>query len=128
MSDGPPDVALVGPEWPSRALLRAQLVEDGYSVVATDTWPIPRQYLRRGMKPRLVVVDLHGLPDPDTVLDELGVVLAPDRGLVVTALGSLEADQVRHRGFHVVPRPTTVGEIVAAVARLLRTHPDAEQP
>lgn len=32
----PPDIVLLGPEWPERALLRAQLVEEGHDVVAID--------------------------------------------------------------------------------------------
>ena len=32
---------LLAPEWPERALLRAQLIEEGYEVVAVDAWPIP---------------------------------------------------------------------------------------
>jgi hypothetical protein len=52
MDPKPPDVILLGPEWPERALLRAQLIEDGYDVVAIDAWPIPRLYRRSGMRPR----------------------------------------------------------------------------
>src|SRR5262245_27963580 len=36
-----PDIVLLGAEWPTRALLRAQLAEEGYNVLATDRWPIP---------------------------------------------------------------------------------------
>ncbi len=114
-----PDIVLLGPEWPMRALLRAQLVEDGYEVIATDSWPIPRQYLHAAMAPRLVIIDLHGLADPQAALDEVAALLRPDRVLVVTALGTLAPDAVRARGFHVVARPATVGEIVAAAAALL---------
>jgi len=28
----PPDIVLLGAEWPSRALLRAQLIEEGFDV------------------------------------------------------------------------------------------------
>ena len=119
MIGGPPDIVLLGPAWPMRALLRAQLVEDGYAVVATDAWPIPRQYLRAGLTPRLVIIDLHELADPEAVLDEAAVLLRPDRVLVVTALGTLAPDAVRRRGFHVVSRPATVGDIAAAAAALL---------
>lgn len=115
----PPDLVLIGPEWPTRALLRAQLAEEGYEVVATDKWPIPRQYLRPGLKPRLLVIDLHGLPEPEKTLDELRLIFTPDCVMVVTALGSLSIEQVRRLGFHAVPRPASVGDIVARVAALL---------
>lgn len=115
-----PDVIVLGPEWPERALLRAELIENGYDVVAIDAWPIPRAYRRPGMKPRVFIVDLRGLPDPGSVLDELRFVIPPDRVLVVTALGTLTVDQIRHFGYHVVTRPTSIHEIVEATSRLLR--------
>ncbi|MBI4262968.1 MAG: hypothetical protein HY657_01205 [Acidobacteria bacterium] len=126
MSPAPPDVVVVGPEWPERALLRAQLIDEGCDVVACDAWPIPREYLRHGMKPRVLIVDLRGLAEPRGVLDEVRYVVPPDRVLVVTALGTLPADDIRAMGFHVVTRPVTVGEIVSAAAALLRigTDPD----
>lgn len=114
-----PDIVLLGPEWPTRALLRAQLVEEGYEVVATDAWPIPRPYLRPGLKPRAVIVDLHGLPEPDKVLGELRVVIEPARVLVVTALGTMTSEEIRGLGFHAITRPASIREIVAATAALL---------
>jgi hypothetical protein len=116
----PPDIVLLGAEWPTRALLRAQLIEEGYEVVATDAWPIPRQFLRPGMKPRLVIVDLQGLPEPHIVLDELAVLIKPEHVLVVTALGTLAADDIRDRGFHLVSRPASIGDIVTAARRIVR--------
>jgi hypothetical protein len=115
-----PDVIVLGPEWPERALLRAELIENGYDVVAIDAWPIPRAYRRPGLKPRVFIVDLRGLPDPRNVLDELRFVIPPDRVLVVAALGTLTVDQIRDFGYHVVTRPTSIREIVEATARLLR--------
>jgi hypothetical protein len=124
----PPDVLLLGPEWPERALLRAQLIEEGYEVVAIDAWPIPRPYRRPGMKPRVVLIDLRGLPDPRETLDEVRVVMPPERVLVVTALGSLSGSEVKQLGFVVVERPATIGQIVANTAALLsRTPPERER-
>jgi hypothetical protein len=123
MDPKPPDVIVLGAEWPERALLRAQLIEEGHEVVAVDTWPIPRLYRRTGMKPRVLLIDLHKLPNPREMLDELRFVLPPERVLVVTALGSLAAGEVRERGFNVIERPVTIGQIVSETAALLsRTH------
>jgi hypothetical protein len=115
-----PDVIVIGPEWPGRALLRASLIEEGYSVVAIDVWPIPRAYRRPGMKPRVVVVDLQGIPEPRSVLDEMRFVVRPESVLVVTALGTLPVEEVRRLGFQVISRPTSIGAIVAAVSSVLR--------
>ena len=114
-----PDIVLLGPEWPERALLRAQLLEDGYDVVATDAWPIPRQFLRAGMKPRVLIIDLRGLPAPHEALEEVRGVMPPERVVVVTALGTMTADEIRRLGFHVVTRPATIRDLVAAAASLL---------
>ena len=121
-----PDIVLLGAEWPERALLRAQLVEEGYGVVAVDAWPIPELYRRPGMKPRVMIVDLQGLPDPRAALNEVRVFVSPDRAVVVTALGTLTADEIRRLGFVTIERPTTIGQIVAAAASLLRARSPTE--
>jgi hypothetical protein len=123
MDPKPPDVIVLGAEWPERAFLRAQLIEEGYEVVAVDTWPIPRLYRRSGMKPRVLLIDLHELPNPRETLDEVRFVLPPERVLVVTALGSLTAEEVQACGFHVIERPVSIGQIASETAALLsRTH------
>ncbi len=119
MEQKPPDVMVLGSEWPERALLRAQLIEEGHEVVAVDTWPIPRLYRRSGMKPRVLLIDLHELPKPRETLDEVRLLLPAERVLVVTALGSLPAEQVGRFGFNIVERPVTIGEIVRSIATLL---------
>ena len=118
----PPEIMVLGPAWRERALLRAQLIEEGHDVIAIEAWPIPRLYRQPGMTPRVMIVDLHGLPDPRATLDELRVVIPPDRVLVVTALGTLTADEIRRLGFMAIERPATIGQIVAAAASLLRAH------
>jgi len=114
-----PDIVILAVGWRPRAPLRAQLIEEGYEVVATDTWPDARRHLRPGVKPRLVIVDVEGLPDPGGVLDGLVLLMKPDRVLVVSALGTVSEDDVRRRGFHLLTRPTTIEAIVAEVARII---------
>jgi hypothetical protein len=127
MGQKPPDIVLIGSGWPERALLRAQLIEEGYDVIALDAWPMPRLYRRPGMKPRVMVVDLHGLPSPREMLDEVRFIMPPDRVLVMTALGTLGGSEVQRLGFNVIERPVTVGQIVAAAAALLSPRA-ASQP
>ena len=119
MDPTPPDVILLGAEWRERALLRAQLIEEWLEVVAVDQWPIPRIYHRPGMKPRVLLISLRGLPNPRETLDDVRFVIPPDRVAVVTALGALTADEVRRLGFTAIERPATVGQIVAATASLV---------
>jgi hypothetical protein len=100
-------------------LLRAQLIEEGLEVLAIDEWPMPRVYRRAGMKPRVLLIDLRGLPNPRETLDEVPFVIPPDRVLVVTALGALTGNEVRRRGFTAIERPVTIGQIVAATVSLV---------
>ena len=115
-----PDIVLLAAEWQPRAMLRAQLIEEGFEVLATDTWSEMRRLLRPASRPLLAIVDLQGLPDPDRVLNDLATIMNPSRVLVLTATGTVLPDQIQARGFRVVRRPTTIGDVVAAAARAIR--------
>jgi hypothetical protein len=120
------DVLLLDAEWPERSLLRAELIEAGYHVVAIDSWPIPRIYREGGMTPRVAIVDLKGLVEPRIVLDELRLVMPADRVVVIAALGTLPVDEIRESGYHVATRPISIRDVVAAAASLLATgHKEA---
>jgi hypothetical protein len=124
MDQKPPDVMVLGPEWPERALVRAQLIDAGYEVAAIDAWPPPRAYRQPAWKPRVLLIDLRGLPDPRATLEEVPLFMAPERVLVITALGSVPADEIARLGFTPIRRPATVGDVVAAVAQRLSTQRD----
>src|SRR5689334_20036100 len=70
-STGQPDVVLLSADQRARAPLRAQLIEDGFEVIATDTWALARRHLRPGSTPRLAVIDLGGLDNPARVVAEV---------------------------------------------------------
>lgn len=123
----PPDVVFLGVEWQPRALIRAQLIEEGFEVVATDTWPIMRRLLRPGIQPRLVLVDLKALPDPEGVLNDLRVLMKPDRVLVLTASGTIAPADIERLGFHALSRPIVIEDVVRAAASAIR-FPSAHAP
>jgi hypothetical protein len=114
-----PDIVLLAAEWQPRALLRAQLIEEGFEVLATDTWIEMRRLLRPASRPLLAIVDLQGLPDPDRVLNDLATIMNPSRVLVLTAIGTVLPDQIQARGFRIARRPIAIGSVVAAVARAI---------
>ena len=116
-----PDIVFLAAEWQPRALIRAQLIEEGFEVVATNTWPMARRHLRAGMKPRLVVIDLKGLPNPNGLVDDLRVLMKPSRVLVLTAVGTIAPAAVRAMEFHVLSRPITIENVVRAAAKLLQS-------
>ena len=93
--------------------------------MATDSWPMMRRRLRPGVKPRLAIVDLSGLADPATVLNELQLLMKPDRVLVLAALGTLPAATVERHGFRVLKRPIAIKEVVATAARVVRATKQA---
>ena len=116
-----PDVVLLGVDWKPRALLRAQLIEEGFEVVATDTWAMMRRHLRPGSKPRLALVDLKNLDEPARVLRDLSVLMKPERVLVVAAAATVAPSELSCLGFRVVRRPLTVATIVATVRDMVQS-------
>jgi len=111
---------VLGPEWPERALVCAQLIEEGLEVVGIDEWPLPRLYRARETKPRLLIVSFLGLPEPHAVLDEIRFAIDPARVIVIAALGTIPADEVKRFGYRVLTRPVSVGRIVQAATDALR--------
>ena len=113
-----PDAVILSADRLTRAPLRAQLIEDGFEVIATDTWPMMRTHLRPGQKPSFAIVDLQALPDPEQVLSDVAVLMKPERVLVLTALGSIDEGEVARRGFLVLRRPVSIGSIVETARAL----------
>lgn len=115
----PTDVVLLAVEWQSRALTRAQLIEEGLEVVATDNWSMMRRHLRPGIKPKLALVDLKGLNDPERVLTDLRALMKPDQVLVLTAAGTVSPDDVHRFGFRTLSRPIAIEQVVRTAADML---------
>lgn len=122
----PADVLILAPEWRTRALLRAQLIEEGLNVIATDSWPMMKDALARSGLPRAAIVDLQHLADPLDVLQQVRALIPHGRVLVVTATGTLTPEQVGRHGFRALGRPVAIREIVAAATGLL-APPDQER-
>ena len=87
-------VVLFGAAWPLRALIRAQLIEDGFEVVAVDTWTELRRRLRPGHKPRAAILDLKDLENPSAVLSDLSLLMRPERVLVIAASGAVPCAEI----------------------------------
>ncbi|HMF96790.1 MAG TPA: hypothetical protein VKE96_20970 [Vicinamibacterales bacterium] len=120
-----PDVVILCVDRLTRVPLRAQLIEDGFEVIGTDSWPVMRTHLRPGRKPSFVIVDLQALDNPEQLLNDVRVLMKPERVIVLTMLGSIDTDELRRRGFVVVRRPVSIGSIVEA-ARALRARVTTE--
>ena len=120
-----PDILILAVHWQPRALLRAQLIEQGYDVVATDTWATAEGYLRGKTPPRVAIVDLQDLADSTRILRELGSLIAPARVVVLGASGRIVRTEIERLGFRYVHRPIMIRDVVAAVRAVLDT--DAER-
>ncbi len=115
----PPSIVLLDADWPSRALLRAQLIEEGFDVAASDTWETAMSHIGLGHKPKLVIVDLRNLDDARAVLRDLRLVMDQRRVLVLTAAGTLPPGEVEALGFHALARPVAIDDVVAVAKRLV---------
>jgi hypothetical protein len=113
------DVVILGVDWQPRALLRAQLIEQGYEVIATDGWPGMVVAFRVGL-PRAAVVDLKNLVDAPAVLDELATLMPAGRVVVLAAAGTMDRSEIERRGFRVVSRPVDIKHVVDAITEAVK--------
>jgi hypothetical protein len=117
-----PDVVLLAANWRTRALLRAQLIEEGLEVCAVDGWPgMIAQFQSVGL-PWVAVVDLQSLPEPVRVLEELQKLMDPRRVIVLAAAGTVPPDRVQRWSFRVIRRPFRIGQVVAAAMQIVRAE------
>jgi len=114
MSQQKPDIVFLDADWQSRTLIRAQLIEEGFEVVATEDWPTMRRQLRPGSKPLLAIVDLKNLPDPESVLRDLRALMKPERVLVLSAIGTIPTEDIERLGFRALARPFVVDDVIRA--------------
>lgn len=117
-------ILLAGGGWRPRALVLAQLEEEGYDVTAVETWDEAELLLRkRAVSPLVVIFDLEDEPQAEAALATLAKLFDPSRVVVLTTASAFPAGAVRARGFaHVLARPYSVGDVVAATTSLARSH------
>ncbi|MCS7171924.1 MAG: hypothetical protein N0A24_00670 [Armatimonadetes bacterium] len=106
------DLLLIVPDRRLRSLLLAQLGEEGYGVAAVPTVRHGRLLLREGLRPRLVVLDLTALQEPDeTILRLKEEAQAP----ILALGGAVERAQAGRLGLEMLPRPFTVAQLIARI-------------
>lgn len=112
------DVLIISRDWQSRALLRAQLIEEGCNVRAFRSARDAAAALGRGVfHPRLAIADLSAGTDPAEVEQVAGLA----RRLPVWVIASRSApgdwlQSLQGRDFEVVLfRPVDLGELVKCI-------------
>ncbi|MDR5708782.1 MAG: hypothetical protein QN172_08890 [Armatimonadota bacterium] len=106
------DLLLIVPDRRLRSLLMAQLGEEGYRVAAVPAVRHGRLLLHQGLRPRLVVLDLVALPEPDEAI----LRLREEAQAPLLALGgAVERERAGRLGLELLSRPFTVAQLVARI-------------
>lgn len=114
-------ILLSGSDRTSRALLRAQLIDEGFEVKAyEDVQEVIRLLWASKTMPALVIVDLFESAHPaeDTTLLSRWAKLVPI--WVLAGHGSAEAESLEGRGFEgILFRPIDIGKLVREIKERL---------
>ncbi len=109
----PGEVLVVLPDARLRALVAAQLQEEGYQVVAVPDFTAARRRLSRGVRPRVVVADLAVAEDVElSALARSGVA-------VLTVGGQVDRSRAAQLGLPHLSRPFTVGQLAERLRGLV---------
>ena len=113
------DVLLIGKDWKARALLRAQLLEEGVKVKAYETAADALDGLVQGT--HLIIADLSASEQPSVELDQLALWAKRIPTWLLASHSVIAENAVRGRGFErVLFRPVLVGELVAEIKERLK--------
>ena len=111
---------LIGADWQFRALVRAQLLEEGYEVQAFPHLEVALFYLARGdSRPQLAIVDSQGLRMEPDAISRLWQLM--DEGPLLFCAGLLDRGMLDRAGMPPacqLVRPFSVGDVVAEVRRM----------
>ncbi len=111
-----PDVVLIGKEWKLRALLRAQLLEEGIAVEAYET-PADAAYAAAS-GPALIIADITSSGNPESELESLAH-WARFRPTWVVA-SSVKEGVNPERFERVIYKPLRLGDLISEIEDRLR--------
>jgi CheY-like chemotaxis protein len=112
-------VLLAGKNWKARALLRAQLLEEGVDVEAHETVADAVASLQATeFMPGLFIADLADSDNPVADLDELAKWSREVPVWIIASYSMIVESTLRGRGFELILfRPVDVGELVGQIKR-----------
>lgn len=111
---------MIQPQWPARALVKAELEERGYEVLGADSIRLGVDLsMKRGFRPDLLVVDTNDLPIADADSEALAFLRGKAPLLLIGSTQYGSQPPAKLLPSRVLFRPLTVGEIADAVSRLL---------
>jgi DNA-binding NtrC family response regulator len=112
-------VLLAGQDWKARALLRAQLLEEGVDVEAHETVTDAIASLEASeFMPGLFIADLAESDDPSADIDDLAKWTREVPVWIIASHSMIVESTLRGRGFELILfRPVDVGELVGQIKR-----------
>lgn len=117
-----PFVLLIIPDWQTRALIHAQLVEDGYEVGTAPSLDRALKWLLRGLWPDVAVVllDLRDETPDEQLARKLGALRSLAPVMALTGPFGPNRDALTRMGVQaILSRPVTVGQVTAALRQLV---------
>ena len=114
-------ILLVGEDWKTRALLRAQLIEEGLDVEAHESVGAAlRDSEDTALLPWLLVADLSASGDPAAELDQLARWSRRIPVWVIASRSVTDEKSLQGRGFEAVLfRPVDLGKLVEQIKQRL---------
>lgn len=114
-------ILLIGTDWPARALIRAQLLEEGFDVEAHEAIEAGLASLESSeILPALVLADISASDDPVADIDRLAAWTDQLPVWVIAAPSLIRRQSLKGRGFEMILfRPVDVGELIEQIKRRL---------
>lgn len=111
-------IVVVGKAWKPRALVRAQLLEEGYDVVAIEEIDELLTYLnKRISKPSLIVVDTSEFNLHEDSVEKLRALSETSK--ILLCVGAYDKANVDLTGFkYLLVRPFFIGELIEKVKEI----------
>jgi DNA-binding response OmpR family regulator len=112
-------ILITGKGWQARALLRAQLLEEGFEVEACENIPQALATLGPGTNlPSLLIADISASDDPSADVEALSVWSRKVPIWIIASRTYIIEKGLRGHGFGMVlVRPVDVGELVDQIKR-----------
>jgi len=119
------DVIIVGRDWQSRALLRAQLIEEGIDVEAheavAELGNPPARPHPKARFPKLLVADVFGSNDPEAELGRLAGWAKHFPVWIIVSPNVAPADKLKGGGFEeILFRPVDLGDLVERIKQRIK--------
>lgn len=121
-------ILIAGKDWQARALLRAQLLEEGFEVEAHDSIPEALATLEPGTSlPDLLIADVSASDEPSADVEALAAWSPKVPIWIIASRTYIVEKGLRGHGFEMISlRPVDVNELVDQIKQRLETNPEME--